>query len=131
MTAAIRTVAFLSAIPPTSFWNRANNLRPAQCTKLLQSPTFHLNFVNVFVDGTGGLQESLYVDGNPVKSTANPDFLQNSAQIPGTNTWVYHISVPPGAHTLQALTPFSAYAVGYRNYDAYAWACQLGLKVIG
>ena len=93
--------------------------------------SFNLNFVNVFIDGTGGLQDSLYVDDSLVQKTANPDFLENTAQIPGTNYWVYHISVPPGVHTLSAQTPFSAYAVGYRNYDAYAWACQMGLKILG
>ncbi|HET7153484.1 MAG TPA: choice-of-anchor D domain-containing protein, partial [Candidatus Kapabacteria bacterium] len=91
-------------------------------------------YVNVFIDGgaSGTLQDSLLVDGNLVKHLPPlPYYLKNEVQVPGTTFWALHIQVPGGIHHLRAKTPFSAYAVGFKLYESYAWACALSLKLIG
>ncbi len=88
------------------------------------------NYVNVVIDGTGGQQSSLLVDGQPVTALTAPYYVKNKAVAPDTAFWVYHIQIPGGVHRLSAKAKFSAYGIGTGTYNSYAWPCALSLKVL-
>lgn len=94
------------------------------------------NYINVLINDSAGtktgMRDSLYLDGSPIKNLPSGNYLvERSAQVPGTSFWAFHIKIPGGAHRLRAQSEFSAYAVGYKNFESYAWACALALKIVG
>ncbi|HET7153726.1 MAG TPA: IgGFc-binding protein, partial [Candidatus Kapabacteria bacterium] len=90
-------------------------------------------YLNVFINnGLGPLSDSLYIDGHDIQHLPGaPYALLGVLQVPNTNYWVLHIQVPGGMHRLQSKNPFSAYAVGFKIYESYAWPCGLSLNVLG
>lgn len=95
------------------------------------------NYINVVIDDNAGtltgLRDSLTLDGHPIRSLPSPQYLLSPApqQIPSTNFWVFHVQIPGGVHRLKAQSDFSAYSVGFKDYESYAWATALALKKIG
>jgi hypothetical protein len=90
------------------------------------------NYINVMIDGQGkGLQDSLYLDGRKITNLPSGTYnLENKVPIPGTSYYAIHVKIPGGAHKLRSQSGFSAYAVGFKSYESYAWACALALRKV-